>query len=91
MAFLHLVLLRLKPEIPRGRRRAIPQEFMALPRRARIIREDNSHVFIVEFGSLQDREFDKNVIPIHAESASRIIPLVNLTTMAVFEASDFAD
>ncbi|PYI18601.1 hypothetical protein BO99DRAFT_433331 [Aspergillus violaceofuscus CBS 115571] len=55
------------------------------------VSSDNSHVFIVEFGSLQDRDFYKNVIPRHAEFASRIIPLVNLTTMAVFEESDFAE
>ncbi|RAK77809.1 uncharacterized protein BO72DRAFT_495742 [Aspergillus fijiensis CBS 313.89] len=50
---------------------------------------DHSHVFIVEFDSLQDRKFYKNVDPIHAEFASRIIPLVSLTKMAVFEESDF--
>ncbi|PYH79253.1 hypothetical protein BO82DRAFT_356627 [Aspergillus uvarum CBS 121591] len=110
MAFLHLVLFRFKPEIPRGRRQAILHEFKGLPQKCkdqsgrlyiRSIRggvectpgvsSDTSHVFIVEFGSLQDREFYKNVDTIHAEFASRIIPLVSLTTMAVFEESDFAD
>ncbi|RAH74944.1 Dabb family protein [Aspergillus aculeatinus CBS 121060] len=108
MAILHLVLFRFKPEVSRGRRQAVLQEFMALSQKCKDeserpyiksirggvectaeVSSDHSHVFIVEFDSLQDREFYKNVDPIHAEFASRIIPLVSLTKMAVFEESDF--
>ncbi|OJJ98169.1 hypothetical protein ASPACDRAFT_45468 [Aspergillus aculeatus ATCC 16872] len=53
------------------------------------VSSDYNHIFMVEFESLQDREFYKNVDPIHAEFASRIIPLLSLTILAVSEESNF--
>ncbi|OOF93297.1 hypothetical protein ASPCADRAFT_7529 [Aspergillus carbonarius ITEM 5010] len=48
-----------------------------------------THVFIVEFDSLPQREYYKTVDPVHLDFAERIMPMVNFARISVFEESNF--
>ncbi|OJJ82501.1 Dabb family protein [Aspergillus glaucus CBS 516.65] len=48
-----------------------------------------THVFIVEFNSMQQREYYKSVDPVHVDFASRIMPLLRFIKISVFQESKF--
>ncbi|OJJ71764.1 hypothetical protein ASPBRDRAFT_125719 [Aspergillus brasiliensis CBS 101740] len=47
-----------------------------------------THLFIIEFESLEQREYYKSVDPVHADFASRILPLLSNVTITAFQESD---
>ncbi|KAE8374826.1 hypothetical protein BDV26DRAFT_295587 [Aspergillus bertholletiae] len=52
---------------------------------------DYTHVLVVEFNSVQDREYYKVVDPVHLDFASRIMPMLDLVTMSVFNECNFQE
>ncbi|OJJ65291.1 hypothetical protein ASPSYDRAFT_194379 [Aspergillus sydowii CBS 593.65] len=52
---------------------------------------DYTYVFIVEFNSMQEREYYKTADPVHLDFASRIMPMVASFRMSIFEECNFQD
>lgn len=53
--------------------------------------QEYTHVFLVEFGSAEEREYYKTADPVHADFAARIVTMVDYFRMSVFRESSFED
>ncbi|KAJ5478195.1 hypothetical protein N7530_003704 [Penicillium desertorum] len=51
--------------------------------------ENCTHLFILEFDSIEQQEYYKSLDPVHADFASRILPLVDSFKITAFRESDF--
>ena len=51
--------------------------------------EDFTHVFLLEFDSMQHREFYRTIDPVHIEFASRIKPMLDYFKISAIQQSDF--